>query len=281
MTTGETERTRPTSLPATVGAHPAVTSRLTALAAGLPLLVGVDFDGTLAPLVDDPLAARPLPGSMDLLHALAALPGVTVALVSGRELAVLGQLSSAGSPLLLIGSHGAETSWKGGDGLDVEASRRLVALEVGLRRIEQTHPGIRLERKPTALALHTRGLPGDLAADAVQAGAALASRHPGVHLTPGKDVLELAVTEAGKGPALLALAAHLGAASVAYLGDDVTDERAFVHLAEHAVPGRLQTCTVKVGAGDSVADLRVRDEVAAVALLGTLLGTLLEALSAR
>src|SRR5438128_1796911 len=44
-----------------------------------------DFDGTLAPIVDDPLAARPLPGAVDVLHRLAERFGV-VGVVSGRPL---------------------------------------------------------------------------------------------------------------------------------------------------------------------------------------------------
>ncbi|GAA1155334.1 trehalose-phosphatase [Ornithinicoccus hortensis] len=250
------------------------TGELLALARARPLLVGVDFDGTLAPLVDDPMQARPLPDSIALLHALADVEGVAVAVVSGRELAVLRQLSGAAEPLLLIGSHGAEASWEQDGAPDADALERLEALAHGLERIAGTHPGIRLERKPTALAMHTRGLPGDVAADAVQAASALARQHPGVHVTPGKDVLELAVTEAGKGPALLALAQRLGAGSVLYLGDDVTDERAFAHLAAHAADAGLTSRTVKVGPGTSEADLRVPDEPQVLALLSDLLEVL-------
>jgi trehalose 6-phosphate phosphatase len=139
-------------------------------------------------------------------------------------------------------------------------------LEHGLETIRDTHPGTRIERKPTSLVLHTRGLPGDVASDAVQAGAALARRHTGVHVTPGKDVLELALTEAGKGPALLALAHERGAGSLMYVGDDVTDERAFRHLRDHAGDD-LQVLAVKVGPGASIADVRVADEAATVDLL--------------
>lgn len=250
------------------------TAALTVAAGVRPLLVGVDFDGTLAPLVDDPMDARPLPHSIALLNALADLEAVSVALVSGRELAVLEAVSGAAPPLLLVGSHGAESSWDQDGSLDPAAVQRLESVAQGLDRIAATHPGIRLERKPTALAMHTRGLPGDVAADAVQAGAALAARHPGVHVMPGKDVLELAVTEAGKGPALLALARHLGAGSVIYLGDDVTDERAFTYLASHASGAGMASLTVKVGPGPSEADLRVADETAVLRLLTDLLDIL-------
>jgi len=60
--------------------------------------VVTDFDGTLAPIVDDPGAARPLPGAAETLVALAARFGV-VAVVSGRPVAYLeAQLALPPSP---------------------------------------------------------------------------------------------------------------------------------------------------------------------------------------
>lgn len=44
----------------------------------------LDFDGTLAPIVDDPEQARPLPGMVDLLGPLAAR-FAAVALLCGRR----------------------------------------------------------------------------------------------------------------------------------------------------------------------------------------------------
>ena len=51
-----------------------------------PLLVALDFDGVLAPIVEQPEDARALPGTVEMLERLAALDGVHVALVSGRAL---------------------------------------------------------------------------------------------------------------------------------------------------------------------------------------------------
>ena len=79
-------------------------------------------------------------------------------------------------------------------------------------------------------------------------------------LKPGKDVLEVAVTDADKGSAVRRLAAEIGAAAVLYLGDDVTDEDAFRALGADDV-------TVKIGDGVTVADHRVPDPPAAVAML--------------
>ena len=57
------------------------------------LLVASDFDGTLAPIVNNPADARPLPAASAVLRALADLPATTVALISGRSLRDLTALS--------------------------------------------------------------------------------------------------------------------------------------------------------------------------------------------
>jgi trehalose 6-phosphate phosphatase len=58
------------------------------------LALCLDFDGTLAPIVDDPDQARPLPGVVDLLGALAGR-FAAVALVSGRPAAYLAEHAPA------------------------------------------------------------------------------------------------------------------------------------------------------------------------------------------
>src|SRR6478672_518711 len=72
------------------------------------LLVGCDYDGTLAPLVDDPAAAGPLPEAVAAVRALAALPQTVVAVISGRALRDLATLSRLPSEVHLVGSHGSE-----------------------------------------------------------------------------------------------------------------------------------------------------------------------------
>lgn len=231
------------------------------------VVVGVDFDGTLAPLVDEPSQARALPGSLELLVELAALPGVDVAVVSGRDLATLTQVTRLGPEVTLIGSHGVETSREHvpSDDLLSEAEQaRLRALDEALTALLERHPLVRLERKPTSRVLHTRGLDEDTASAGLAAGQELLAEHPGVHATPGKDVLELSVTETGKGRALKALARAHDAEAILYLGDDVTDERAFAELGEDDV-------TVRVGPGETVAEHRVDDEEGVVEVLRTLL----------
>lgn len=80
------------------------------LAATRVLLVALDFDGTLSPLVDEPMAARMLPEARTAIDALLAAPATVVAFVSGRSLADLRVIAEHDddSPILLAGSHGAE-----------------------------------------------------------------------------------------------------------------------------------------------------------------------------
>jgi trehalose 6-phosphate phosphatase len=82
-------------------------------------------------------------------------------------------------------------------------------------------------------------------------------------LKPGKDVLELAVTDADKGSAVRRLAGELGAVATLYLGDDLTDEDAFRALGAGDV-------TVKIGDGETAARHRVLDTHGALAVLGNL-----------
>ena len=72
------------------------------------LLVALDFDGTLAPEVDDPLAARALPEATAALEALRALPETVVALVAGRSLDSLAHVGQVPPETPLVGSHGLE-----------------------------------------------------------------------------------------------------------------------------------------------------------------------------
>ncbi len=237
-----------------------------AFAARARVLVAVDFDGTLAPFVTDPLAARALPGGLEALRAAAALGGVTAAVVSGRDLATLAALTGIGpgDGVALIGSHGAQTSLEPPQAtlLDDAATARLTALRGELEAIESRYPAVRLEHKPSAVVLHTRGVEHSVAAAATTAAHEVGGRHTGVHVLLGKDVVELTVLEANKGSALVDLARATSSDATLYLGDDVTDERAFAALDPES--GDL---TVKVGDGETVAAQRVHGPEAVVELL--------------
>jgi trehalose 6-phosphate phosphatase len=234
------------------------------LAGRRPLLVATDYDGVLARLRDVPGEAVPEEWAPDLVRRLAAADGVTVALVSGRGVDDLRATSGFGEPFRFVGSHGAETE----AGLDPAVAAERDLLVDALAPLVDAVEGARLEVKPAAVAVHVRTVADRAAATALLERAAAAA---GPHHTakPGKDVLELAVTDADKGTAVLRLAEELGADGVLYLGDDVTDEDAFTALAP-----RVGAVTVKVGDGETAALLRVADLDGVRDLLTALAGSL-------
>ena len=239
------------STPAPEGIDPGLDAALRAFAQRPTVLVATDFDGVLAPFVLDPLDARPQEGTVETLTALAAMPGTHAAIVSGRDLETLTRLSGTeGSAIGRIGGHGAQTSRALTWHLDDDAAALLDRLPDLLAPLLADHPGVRLEHKPTAVVVHTRGLPAEQARAAEDAAEALGSSTDGLSVLRGKHVVELGVVHADKGSALRALAEELGADAVLYLGDDVTEEHAFEVMAPPDV-------SIKVGEGATAAAHRV------------------------
>jgi len=246
-----------------VSAIPAdLADALARLAGRRPLLLASDYDGVLAPLVDDPSAAVPLPGVPGVLARLAAVPGVTVAMVSGRGVDDLRTTSGFAGPYRWIGSHGAEFDRP----LVDELATRRDAVRDQLAPVVAGTAGARLEVKPASVAVHVRQVTDRAAGSALleHVGSIV---DPSLTKKPGKDVLELAVTDADKGSALRRMRDELDADGALYLGDDRTDEDGFRALE----PGDV---TVKVGDGETAARYRVADPAGALTVLEHLAGLL-------
>ncbi len=227
------------------------------------LLVASDYDGTLAPIVPDPDQARALPESVGALRTLAGLPETTAAVISGRALRDLTTLSRLPAEVHLVGSHGAEFADGFGHALDerARAVHRRVAGE--LERLVEGVAGIGLEVKPASIAVHVRRADaedGKRVLDAVRSGPAA---WPGVSAIEGKAVIELAVITTDKGAALDVLRREAHASAAVFVGDDVTDERAFARLTGPDVG-------IKVGPGGSAAEFRVADPEAVATVLAFL-----------
>jgi trehalose 6-phosphate phosphatase len=238
---------------------PDLDAALAAFARQRPLLVASDYDGVLAPLRDDPSAAVFEAGAADALLRLSRVDGVTVALVSGRGVGDLQATSGLSGDFRWVGSHGAEF-----DGpLTGELAERRDQLAERLAPLVARVDGAWLERKPASVAVHVRPVQ-DRAAAARLLEEARGVVDSSLTMKPGKDVLEIAVTDAHKGAALRRLVDELGVAGSIYLGDDVTDEDGFRAL------GGPADVTVKIGEGPTEARHRVSDTVGAVALLNRL-----------
>lgn len=227
---------------------------LTSAAAAPRLLITSDFDGTLAPIVSNPGDARPLADAADALVALADLPHTASALISGRALEVLRELSGIPSTVHLVGSHGAEFDAGFAHEVDDVALQRITS---ELHEIASGKPGVTVEIKPASVALHVRNASaGD--GEAALAAAREASTGWDAQLTEGKAVLEFAVIQTDKGEAIDILRTQENATVVVFFGDDVTDEKAFRRL-------RGDDVGVKVGPGETLASYRVEspEDVAA------------------
>ena len=237
------------------------------------LLVALDFDGTMAPIVSRAQDARPLPRSAAAFAALAGLESTTTALVSGRALDSLRTVATPPPPTLLVGSHGAETWW-GPDSPALELNNaQHSALALAQAAVDQAindFPGTVAEQKPAGVVLHYRLANAANGQGAVAQVSEALAKNPQLHLTTGKMVLEISVINANKGQSLTALRAFSGATAAFFAGDDVTDEHAFAAL----LSGDLG---LKVGPGSTSAAFSIPSET----LLPEVLELLLEARTAQ
>jgi trehalose 6-phosphate phosphatase len=241
----------------------ALDEALHSVAAVPRLLVALDFDGVLAPIVDVPSEARPLPAAAAAVGALATLPDTVIALISGRGLADLAAVSGFGSPIRMVGSHGGEFD-DGAAVLDDAQRERLEQLTTELEQLVAGEPGVVLEHKPAGVAVHVRNASAEVARRVLDAVGEGPAAREGIEATPGKAVLDLSVVRMNKGVATEVLRERVKADAVLFVGDDVTDETAFARLR----PGDVG---VKVGPGDTLATHRVDGPPDVAAVLERLL----------
>jgi trehalose 6-phosphate phosphatase len=233
---------------------------VTRLAWARHLLVAVDFDGTLAEIVERPSHAVAVPGAMAVLADLAAQARTNVAVISGRALDDLASRFGWPPDVELVGSHGLEFRSGMSVGLTPIASAHRQRIVAEVQRHAELIPGAMAEVKPYGAAFHYRmARPGQFDA-ALEDLRDLAERLEGVHSIDGHAVLELGVMPFTKGWAVDVLRRLTKATHVLYVGDDTTDEDAFRGLA-------TADCGVKVGDGPTTATLRVRSPTEVVRLL--------------
>ncbi|MCE7009178.1 trehalose-phosphatase [Kibdelosporangium philippinense] len=228
------------------------------------LLVACDYDGTLAPIVEDPDKARPQPESVHALRSLAGLHETTTAVISGRALRDLATMSRLPAEVHLVGSHGSEFDIGFVHSLNGPARELHAKVEAELERLVDGAEGIHLEVKPASIAVHFRRAEqavADRIAEAVRNGPCT---WEGIQVTEGKAVIELAVVQTDKGHALDVLRHQIGATAAIFVGDDVTDEKAFARLSGPDLG-------VKVGNGETLAQFRIDDTPAVATMLAFLL----------
>jgi trehalose 6-phosphate phosphatase len=224
---------------------PAPLWRMVALARHRLLML--DYDGTLAPFVVARNEARPLPRSLELLRRIAGSAHTTVAIVSGRPLREVEQLIGV-LPAIFVGEHGWEQRAPNGEVIHRPLGHSVAAtIDAAERVARDSGWGEFLERKRSAVVLHTRGVPDARAREledrCAKAWEGLAvGGHVAVDRIDGG--VEFRARGRNKGTVVLSLISQSipGTLGV-FVGDDVTDEDAFDVVRE-------QGFGVRVGGGD-------------------------------
>lgn len=252
-------------------------------------LVGIDFDGTLAPIVADPEQAHADPRAVAALARLGSLLG-TVAIITGRPARTAVRLGGfrgvAGlGHLVVLGQYGVERWDAATDEFDIPPDPGQVAA------LEQEIPPLldrlgqgaaHVEHKGRAVVVHTRQLPDPDASFATLTGPLndLAERHEMV-VEPGKNVLEIRSPGVDKGIALREIVAENGARQVVFIGDDLGDLPAYRVVEELRSEGRggLLVCSAshEEDALSALADVVVQGPAG----VATWLEELADALEAR
>ena len=203
------------------------------------LLLLLDFDGTLSPIVEKPDDAAIAPAAQLAVHRLMKA-GATIAIVSGRGLADARE--RLGLPrLAYAGNHGMEIEMPGLRQVHPEAAAARPGLDAVIERLEKELAGIAgaiIEDKGLTLSVHYRQVERALVEQVRAAVHEAAGSHSELKVTEGKEVLEVRPdVDWHKGKAVEFLLERMRpppGAPILYIGDDRTDEDAFTALREVA-----------------------------------------------
>ena len=191
----------------------------------------LDYDGTLSPIVSDPAAATLVDGGADALELVAAV--CPVAILSGRDLAdIRGRVVIPG--IWYAGSHGFELTGPDGTYHQNEAAAAFVPIleraAAELSRSLTRIPGVRVEHKRFAVAVHYREVAAEHVGEIVSTTHKLGQR-AGLRVTSGRMLVELRPDlDWDKGTTLAWIRDRIdpsGSLLPIYIGDDLTDEDAF------------------------------------------------------
>jgi len=241
------------------------------LGAAPGLLVALDFDGTLAPIEDDPDAPEITQANRHAVEALADHPDTLVAVVSGRQLADL-RPRVAVDGVRYVGNHGLEYTVDGERMVHPEAQARLADIEAVREEIERRladFDGVEVEDKEVTLTVHYRRATDASAADVTAVVEDAVDPVEGLQAGSGKMIVEVKPTvDWHKGAVVEWLREEVPETwRAVYVGDDTTDEDAFRALDEDDL-------AVLVGERSTAADYRVSSQAEVSRLLNRLLGVL-------
>lgn len=208
------------------------------LAKGNAALLILDYDGTLAPFVQNPQEAYPYPGIMEKVQLIMHDTGVKVVILSGRGLDSLIPLLPLNPLPELWGSHGGERLKQFEKRASIKSlnSDVLAALSHAVKEAHRLAPTLLCEIKPLSVALHWRGKDPAEAAYLLEQWNKMTVKYP-LELHAFDGGVELRSREINKGIAIQKILAELPPTTtlIAYLGDDWTDEEAFEILGDRAL----------------------------------------------
>jgi len=197
------------------------------------LFLFLDFDGTLTPIVSRPELAHCPPEVRDHLGKLRSLPGVSLAIISGRSLRDLREKVGV-SDIIYVGNHGLEIENSDGSHMKMLPSVRRRELKRITRKLQNSLkeiPGILFEEKGPILSVHYRNVPQKFFARVSQAlKEELQQWRNRWKMTSGKKVFEIRPNvDFNKGEAVREILKTFPSQGLLpiYLGDDQTDEDAF------------------------------------------------------
>ncbi|NGM71521.1 trehalose-phosphatase [Natronolimnobius sp. AArcel1] len=196
------------------------------------LLVCLDFDGTLAPIVPDPDAATATAANESAVATLANDARVTTAIVSGRALTDV--RTRIDGPAIYAGNHGLEVARNDSVAIHPIARKRASTIDhvcATLETVLESIPHAQVENKRLTGTVHVRSVPEPMRADVARLTQSVVDRLGGdaLSVSDGKRILEIGPSVPwGKGNAVELIEAACPPATVPiYIGDDVTDESAF------------------------------------------------------
>ena len=214
-------------IPNAVAAYP----QLIEVIGARPLMVALDFDGTLSNVVSDPATATLVHGAAGALAQLAH--HCPVAILSGRDLPdIRDRVGVAG--LWYAGSHGFELVRPDGSYHQNHTAAAAVPIleqaATELRKNLTQIPGVRVEHKRFAVAVHYRQVAAEHITQVISTTQRLGQQE-NLRVTPGRKVIELRPNlDWNKGTTLTWIRnqlQHLTTPLTIYIGDDLTDEDAF------------------------------------------------------
>lgn len=231
------------------------------------LFLGLDFDGTLAPHVDDPSAAAPTAENRRVLQGLSRRDGVDTAVISGRALDdVRARVGIDG--VEYAGNHGLELEGTSPVS-DPDATRSRMQAVCERLETKINHEDCEIENKEITATVHYRRVEDETATDRIRSIVeTVVDDVTGLQCTEGANIVEIRpAIEWDKGEAVRWFVGRCSEECLPmYIGDDTTDEDVFRAIAPDGIG-------IHVGSDETAATYRVDDVAEVTTLLEWLVDT--------